>query len=393
MAQLKKVPEETGKVKQPIELRKLPEKVFLYLMELLIPAFIAAVIMYYLSGSVQIPSPFQGMIPWIYALVLVLFSLVIAVLYTEIPRIARRLEANPKRFIKTGISGLGVPVIALIAAILFTLPNGQTYLAYYLPTSLIQGKLPVPNPSISAAILQSSDLNTKIVGINTLGAIRDPENLNQLTQILTQQTKDLENPVYYQALSQSIAQYGVGSKTALINQFYHWSTAISPSASVSGLTLYDQYFAMSIQALRASISSQDLTESDKNTQLQSLNALENNLKSDLGYLKVSSTGATSGDIRLDFILDTFYRMPIQQDADILSLAKGVAANPVYLVLDRKKAILLIGKLGSQDDLALISSYLQNSSDVIKTGALEALVVLDQKLHAIPSSSTPVPAPN
>ncbi len=391
MAQLKKVPEETGKVKQPIELRKLPEKVFLYLMELLIPAFIAAVIIYYLSGSVQIPSYYQGMIPWIYALALIVFSLVIAVLWTEIPRLARRLEANPKRLIKTGISGLAVPVIALVAAILLTLPNGQTYLAYYLPTSLIRGYQPTSSPSISAAILQSGDINTKIVGINTLGAIRDPENLNQLTQLLTQHSKDLENPLVYQALSQSIAGYGVGAKTALISQFYQWSTAISLSPSVSGSTLYDQYFSVSIQALRASISNQELTELEKNNQIQSVNVLENNLRSDLGYLKVNSTGATGSDIRLDFILDTFYRMSIQQDADILSLAKGVAANPVYPALDRKKAILLIGKLGSQDDLVLITSYLQNSSDVIKTGALEALVALDQKFHTIPSGSTPVPA--
>jgi hypothetical protein len=390
MTQTKKALDLTGEVKQRVELRKIPEKIFLFIMELAVPALIAAVAIYYLSGIVNIPFAYQRLIPWIYAAALVLISLLIAVVGTEIPRIIQKKDAKPNRLIKTGVSGLGIPLLALLLANFTNLPNGQSYLAYYLPSTLMRG-VTLSVPSISAAILQSSDIRTKVAGINALGAIRDPNNLNQLTQILSQTGSDLKNAIYYQALSKAIASYGIEARPALIGQFSRWSQAISPAPFVSTSTLYDQYFADSIQALRSAISNQDLDSAEKTAQLQQLNDIENNLQSDLDHLQVNAVKDTASDIRLDFILDTFFRMTIQQDAELLNLSKAVAANPVYPAVDRKKAILLIGKFGGKDELVLVASYLQNSSDVIKTGAIEALVLLDQKTNAIPRSATPVPS--
>jgi hypothetical protein len=367
----------------------MPEKIFLFLMELALPVLLAAVAIYYLSAVVKIPAAYQSLLPGLYAAVLLVFSLILALVGNELPRIIRKQKATSNHWIKTGVSGIGIPLFALFLANFSTLPTGQSYLAYYLPTSLVQG-VTVSVPTISAAILQSSDLHTKVVGISALGAIHDTRNLTQLMQLLTEPGSNLNNPLYYQALSIAIATYGVGAKPALVGQFYTWSQSITTSSYASSATLYDQYFADSLQALKSSINNQDLTSAEKDAQLQQLTAIETNLQTDLSRLQVNATKETASDIRLDFILDTFNRLTISEDADILNLAKGVAANPVYPAVDRKKAILLIGKFGSKDDLVIVASYLQNSSDEIKAGALEAMVLLDQKTSAIPRAATPVP---
>ena len=390
MTQNQPLQDQPGKVRPRIELRKIPEKIFWFLLELIAPALIAAVAIYYLSGAITLPFAYQRQLPWIYGGLLVLISLLIAVVWSVIPGLILKRPAQPGRLIIMGVSGLAIPLAVLLASAWFSMPDGQSYLAYYLPSNLVQNEK-ITIPSISSAILNSSDTHTKVLGITALGSIHQQANLDQLIQLVSQSSSNLNNPLIYQALSTSIAAYGLEAKLPLINLYNRWSQAIVLSPKVAPPTLYNLYFSGSIQALQSSIDHQDLSPADKATALQQLAVIKNNLQADLDHLQIQATSETASDIRLDFILDTFYRMPVQQDADILALAKATAANPVYPAVDRHKAILLIGKLGTQADMGLVSSYLQNSSDEIKAGALEALVMLDQKSVVSPQSATPTPA--
>ena len=55
MTQIQNTPDEASEVKAPLELRKMPEKIFLFLIDLALPALVAAIAIYYLSGLVKIP--------------------------------------------------------------------------------------------------------------------------------------------------------------------------------------------------------------------------------------------------------------------------------------------------------------------------------------------------
>jgi hypothetical protein len=102
------------------------------------------------------------------------------------------------------------------------------------------------------------------------------------------------------------------------------------------------------------------------------------LRKTLADLRVERLTAASGDLRLDLVLRTFLSMNFSWDSDLLHFAKAVVADASYPAAVRGDALLLIGKLGSSDEFAVLYTYLKTDNRLLQSRALEAIIALQAK---------------
>jgi hypothetical protein len=254
---------EASKTGKSANLGSMLANVGIFLLELVVPAALALVLVYYLMGFISLWSLERSFSLLLFGIILVALSLGISVFYDSIASSLRlkRITSKKKRaveyrlrLVRLMVGGLLLPIGLVVAANLVTLPGGGTPMTYFIQATLNKPKAS-PASMIGDTILNADSPSTKLQGIKTLQAIRSPEALDQLMRIL----KDggvLKNASLYEALSQAIASYGLEVKPRLLDLFK--TTPVEKDTASFSANLFDRYLSQSIVTLRQEITSQDL---------------------------------------------------------------------------------------------------------------------------------------
>ncbi len=327
----------------------------------------------------------------LFAVALVAISLLLSIVFDTLTAPLRkssrkqglRFYSDPRtRVVKIALGGLLLPLAVFAAANLVTLPaRGQVM------NLIISASAPVvrltPSDEVGLLALQSENPATKQLSIQVLQGLRSPEGLGQLMRLVNEDPAALQDAGVADALAKAIASYGLQAKDPLLVAFQSVDPATlsgSDSASLSG-DLYERYFSRSFESMQAEVNASTADAAQREARLAQLQAAEAQLKTTLGEVGSSgeSAGTAPGDLRPDFVLRTFLAMELQQDPDLLTLARNTAADKRYSSAVRGDALLLVGKLGDKDSLNVLFPYLKETDELIQARALQAIAALQDKL--------------
>lgn len=371
------------------------EAVGSFLLEVLTPSVVALILLYLLSGTVNLWSLDRNL-----ALIIAIIFLVVVclILSFAIDAFLRSLRRTPPltgkkraaqyqlRLAKYVLGGLIIPLGLMAAANFTQLPGGGSLMDYYIRT--IQTRLTTtPTSQIGDAVLSSDNPVTKTQGIKALEAIHSNDALDQLLRLLSSDPGVLKDAGEYGALSQAVASYGLEAKLKLLDIFGKLPPSDSKSSTLSGDDLYARYFSLPLTALRGEINAQSVDSATRQAQLAKVDTLVSIMKTDLAEIQSSGTG--TGYTIQDFILDTLMQMNMKSDGDLKNFGRLTAANSAYSDTIRGKAILLIGRFGEKGDMGLLYPYLDGNDDFLKAKALQGITNLQLK-QAGSTSATATP---
>ena len=355
----------------------------IFLLQILIPALITGGVLIWLAITINFWKMERSLAISLFAILFIIISLILTVLLTDVVGNIRKKRSPRLRLVTMVVGGLIVPIAVFTAANLLFIAPGESYLTRLINLSLNQN-VDVSMLQLGTAITSSHGPYTKIQGINAIQAIHSSQGLEQLFQVLNGDPTALTNWQVADVLSQAIASYGIDAKPGLMAAFQqHVKTT---GATQLPTDLYNRYFAQSISSLQSEINSQPLDAATKQAQLQQVAGLASQLKTELNDIQSESLQASGIDPTLAFVMNTFLQMNITQDTDIYSLARTTASDATLPDSIRGQAIILMAKLGSQDDMTTFYQYVQGSDEIIKADALQAIANLTQKLMG----ATPTP---
>ncbi len=361
----------------------------LLILEILLPALAAGGVLIWLFGGYnlwQMMGKTSALV--VFAIVMVVIALLLAVVLDSISTPLRNRKKgksiafvrDPRtRLVKLVLGGLVLPLVAFGAINFVPYPAHGTVMNYLIQIAVPPVKLTPPD-EVGAIALRANNPATKQLSIQVLQGFQSPEGLNQLIRIFNEDSSALSNPAVSSALRQAIASYGVTARDPLLMVF----KSIDPgkytgSGAVSG-DLYDRYFAPSFESLSDEINSKSTDPAAREAQLARLQAAQAQLKSALAEMRYTPAKGKAGeDPRLDFILQVFLDMELEQEANLLSFARATAVDARYSSQVRGSALLLIGKLGEQKDLDLLYAQLKSTDDLLLARALQAINTLQTRL--------------
>ena len=232
---------------------------------------------------------------------------------------------------------------------------------------------------IGNTIILSTDLKTKVEGIHTLRTIHTELTLQELFRVLDQDKTILYDSTLYDELSMAIASYDLLPRDRLVKLFHNSTSAAQGTPRGLNFDLYSYYYKKSFDGVR-NLFTKETTDSELLKQkLLKLDEAEAQLKQTLTLLETNRDHFVNPT--LDFVLDTFLQMDkLQSDDEIYGLAKTIAADTTYAEATRYSAILLVAKLGTKNDSDFLVPYLNDHSESIKAGALQAISTLHLKLY-------------
>lgn len=271
------------------------------------------------------------------------------------------------RMAKFIIGGVILPVGAVIAAVLVSLPQGGTAMDQIIQLTTTAGKT-TPASLVADSILASEDPALKLQGIQTLQVVQSDEALDQLLRIVKQDPAALQDASEYYTLTHAVGAYGMKAKTKL-QLLFRESAAPTKTASSSGSDLYDRYFSAGVAALKQDLLRETADEQAAAARLAQLDLAAADLKANLEGIRFSSGSAPS--LR-EFALDAMLAMTLDSDPDLLLFGHETAADETQTAAIRGQALLIIGKYGSKTDLELIYPYLQSKDTVIKQRTMQAI---------------------
>ena len=381
--------------KQAPVVQNYPAAIASFLLEVIIPTVVALILLYVLSGTVNLWSLDRNL-----ALIIAIVFLVVVCLILSyvIDTFLRNLRRTPPvtgkkraaqyrmRLIKFVLGGLIIPLGVMAAANFSQLPGGGSLMDYYVRT--IQTRLTTtPTSQIGDAILSSTNPATKIQGMKALEAIHTTDALDQLLRVVSSDPSVLKDAGEYTALTEAVASYGVDAKLKLLDIFGKLPLDTGKSSTLSGDDLYTRYFSLPVTALRSEINAQTSDSTARQSQLSQVDGLVSNMKSSLVGIQSPATGPSF--TTQDFILDTLMQMDIKNDGDLKTFGRLTAANTTYSDEIRGKAILLIAKYGDKVDMGLLYPFLDGSDDYLKAKALEGITDLQLKVSG---SANPTATP-
>jgi hypothetical protein len=378
--------------KRAAPLQNFPAALAGFLLELIIPSFVALALLYFLSGTVNLWALDRNL-----ALVIAIVFLVVIclILSYAIDAFLRGLRRGPPatgkkraaqyrlRLIRFVLGGLLIPLGLMAAANFSMLPNGSSLMDYYIQT--IQTRLTItPTSQLGDAILSSNNPATKIQGMKALEAIHSSDALDQLLRVLNSDPSVLKDAGEYEALSQAVATYGVDAKLKLLDIFTKFPPGTGQPSTLGGDDLYARYFSLPAAALRSEISSRTSASASRQAQLARMDDLISSIKTSLAEIQTPATGAKF--TAQDFVLDTMMRMSMNSDGDLKNFASRTAANSAFSDDVRGKALLLIARFGEKGDMGLLYPFLQSSNDYLKAKALEGITNLQLKMSGAPNAT-------
>lgn len=357
----------------------------IFLLEIILPAAAAGIFTFWISGVIKLWNLTRVLALVIFALIFIVAGFFVAFVLDNLTLPLRKRSTVKKvinrvtprsRLVKIIVVGVLIPAGAFAAANLYVLPDLGT------PMSLVeQNSLTLVKSSsatvIGDAVLSSGSQYTKLQGIKTLQAIHDPDSLDQLFRILNADPALLRDASLFETLSGAIASYGESAKKSLIDLYPGSSTTDQAAGGNPSQDPYTWYFSASFDELRKDIQAGNLDPSSRDAALNRLSAAEASVKQSLSTLPVQLR-ATPAPLP-EFILHTFLAMDIQQDKDILQLARGIAQDNGAADSVRGQAFLLMAKFGGKDELPALYASLNGSDDYLKAKALEAIASLQSKV--------------
>jgi hypothetical protein len=363
-----------------------------FLLEVMIPTVVAMILLYVLSGTVNLWSLDHNLALIIAIVFLVVVCFILSYVIDTFLRGVRRtppLTGKKRaaqyrlRLVKYVLGGLIIPLGLMAAANFSSLPGGGSLMDYYIRT--IQNRLTTtPTSQIGDAVLSSDNPATKIQGMKALEAIHSKDALDQLLRLLSSDPSVLKDAGEYEALSRAVAFYGLDAKLKLLDIFGKIPPSDSKSSTLGGNDLYARYFSLPLTALRGEISAQTVDSATRQAQLAKVDGLVSTMKIDLA--EIQSPGIGAGYTIQDFILDTLMQMDMKSDGDLKNFGKLTAANSAYPDDIRGKAILLIARFGEKVDMGLLYPYLDSNDDFLKAKALEGITNLQLKDAGLASAT-------
>lgn len=351
----------------------------IFIVELIIPLGLAVLGLWVLFGSFGLWSLDRTLALGIFAVALVILSLLVSIFLDSVftpLRPKRAIGSGARgRLVKFVLAGLILPLGLFAAANLVFLPIGVTPMVWLINAN--RGDLKVtPADQIADIILQSEDPAARITGIQALEKFKTPDALAQLVRVLNNAPQAFKDASVASAMAKALAAYGADAKAPLLGVF----NSVDPSQR-SGLTstqdTYSRYLAPSFDSLRRDLAANSPDDQTKTARLADLDAAQTALQKALADLPAPDQ--TGGDTRLSVVLHAFVALDLKQDADLLILGKTVAADPTYAPALRGEALLLVAKLGTKDDVNLLAGYLADNSAPVRLKAMEALTVLLDKV--------------
>jgi hypothetical protein len=371
--------------KKTTSIQNFPAALAGFLLEVIIPSFVALGLLYYLSGTVNLWALDRTL-----ALVIAIVFLVVIclILSYAIDTFLRGLRHAPPttgkkraaeyrlRLVRFVLGGLLIPLSLMAAANFSMLPTGGSLMDYYIRT--IQTRLTTtPTSQLGDAILSSTNPATKIQGMKALEAIHTSDALDQLLRVLNSDPGVLKDAGEYEALSSAVASYGVDAKLKLLDIFTKLPPEADQASTLGGDDLYTRYFSLPAGALRSEINRQSTDSATRQAQLAKMDGLISTMKTDLAEIQMPATGAQF--TTQDFVLDTMMQMSMNSDGDLKNFASKAAANSAYSDDVRGKSLLLIARFGEKGDMGLLYPFLQSSDDYLKAKALEGITNLQMKI--------------
>jgi len=379
--------------KRTTPLQDVPAAIAGFLLEVIVPSFVALALLYFLSGTVNLWALDRNLALVIAIVFLVVVCLILSyAIDTFLRGIRRTAPATGKkraaqyrlRLIKFVLGGMIIPLSLMAAANFSVLPGGGSLMDYYI--RMIQTRLTItPTSQLGDAILSSENPATKIQGFHALEAIHTGDALDQLLRVLSSDPSVLKDAGEYEALSHAVASYGVDAKLKLLDIFVALAPDAKSSPILSQEDLYTRYFSLPAGALRSEINSQTTDSATRQLQLSKMDGLISTMKTDLAGIQNPTTGEDFS--AQDFVLDTMMQMPMNSDGDIKNFASKTAANSAYSDDVRGKALLLIARFGEKGDMGLLYPYLASKDDdFLKLKALEGITNLQMKISGSPSAT-------
>jgi hypothetical protein len=355
----------------------------IYFLELVIPFILAAVISAVLFSSFNVWQLDRVYALSLFVLAVLVFSLVSVLTFDGVMAKARKVNAKlgatfgsgaRLRLAKFILGGAVIPIALAVTAIFVQLPNRQTPIDLLITSQLINGPTTPPS-QIGDIVLQSSSASTRLLAINALGGFKSTDALAQLVRVLNEKPDLLHDAQTYRALSTAIASYGTTAKEPLLAVF---GKAKKDTSSTLDADLFDLYFADSFAGLRSDIQAEGGDPASVDASLGQVTTAETQLKTALEGISAKSIQTSTGDLRQQFILQTFLETTIKDDVQLLNLAKNIAGDKTYSIGVRGRAMLLIAKVGSNNDMSTLYALLQSDDPAIQEKALEAIAAMQAK---------------
>jgi hypothetical protein len=358
----------------------------LLILEIILPVAIASGALWFLFRSYDIWQMNRTVALVLLAVGLVVISCTLVILLDWVTSSKRKaylkqggkLVGSPlTQLVKFVLGGVVIPLALFAVAMLANTPLGGTAMDLFVRTSQPTA-LSGPAEQIASLVIQSRDPLTQRLGIQALAGLQSPRGLGQLVRVLNEGGDLLSDAGLVDALSKAIASYGVEAKGPLLEAFNKAAPSIRNKPSGLREDFFTRYFAASFVGLRNEIRNQNETPDNHEERLARVDAAEAQLKKILTDLWVECFKSMGADLRLDVVLRTFLSMNVNKNADLLHFAKTIAADTGYPGSVRGDALLLIGKLGSRDEFAILYSYLLSDNRVLQKRALEATISLQSK---------------
>lgn len=349
-----------------------------FALSFLLPWFIGLICWYFLSTIFHFDRLNEVWFLAIYGFIVLTVSLLASMLIIQAIDWSKQLANMPPktkggRIIRIVLTGIVIPLALSMAANLIPVLDEQTLLTLLLNRM----KYGTGYPSISKIgdVTIASGNETKVEGIRLLQTLHSPESLDELFRIFVDDHESINDYDVYISLSEAIASFPE-SRDRLLEIFFKNQKEIPSGATQN---LYKRHFLQSFENLRSEIKKNIPDSQKQDEQLLLIDAIEIELKFTLLDIENEKYISQERDPTLDFILDTFLQMKINEDEkELYYLARNVSVDPTYASGTRVRAIALWAKLGTENDFKQIGLLLDSEDEQIRKAALEAITCIQIK---------------
>jgi hypothetical protein len=358
----------------------------LLILEIILPVILAAGALWLLFRNFNLWQMNRTLALVLLAVGLVVISFMLGIFFDMVTSSKRKkyrkqgvkfADSGLIQLVKFALGGIILPLALFAMAIFVKVPGSGPAMDLFIRTSQASVQTSA-SEQIASLVMQSHDPGIQILGIRALEGLHSSQALEQLLRVLNERSGLLRDAALFQALSKALASYGVQAKGPLLDVFNKVAPSLRSQSTGLGDDLFTRYFAGSFESVRNEIKDQKGDPTDQETQVARVNAVEAELKKTLADSQAERLKVADGDLRQDLVLRTFLSMNLTQDTDLLRLAKRVAGDASYPATVRGDALLLVGKLGRPDDLAVLYAYLKADNKALQTRALEAITALNAK---------------
>lgn len=279
-------------------------------------------------------------------------------------------------------AGVG-PVVTVALGVLVNVASDGT--AFQRLSSYVNPGPPLTLAArVGTAVIASTSTSSKIEGIEALAVLASDEALDQLFRIFRDDARSLRDARVTDVLARAFGSFPSPKARERLRLVFEESEGhVKAQPSGVGIDLYGQFLAGAFGSLeRELIQSGAISGEQLLTAEGHLAQLQGDVKSELARLE-AQVALGHGEPALDVILQSFlYMSDLTEDSHVRVLAKRVARDRSFRESTRRKALALIGKIGTPEDFEDLITYATpewNETEPIKTSALAAIGSLQCKL--------------